>query len=97
VQELQYRAAAAPFSAIERSAVSGERTGLAKLLVEAPSGQILGAHVIGAHAGELIHEIAPLMQNRVPSAGISGTIHAFPTFSEIWETVALKFDGGTDG
>lgn len=97
VQELDYRAVSAPFHDIERSAVSGERAGLAKLLVEASSGQILGAHVIGAHAGELIHEIAPLMQNRIPASGIGCTIHAFPTFSEIWEAAALKLDGENNG
>jgi pyruvate/2-oxoglutarate dehydrogenase complex dihydrolipoamide dehydrogenase (E3) component len=63
VQELDYREVSAPFRDIERSAISGERAGLAKLIVEARSGQILGAHVIGPRAGELIHEIAPLMQN----------------------------------
>lgn len=97
VQELDYRAAKASFHDIERSIVSSERTGLAKLLVEASSGQILGAHVIGAHAGELIHEIAPLMQNRIPASGIGCTIHAFPTFSEIWEAAALKLDGENNG
>ena len=97
VQELDYRAVQAPFRDIERSAISGACEGLAKLLVEASSGQILGAHVVGAHAGELIHEIAPLMQNRILASGIGCTIHAFPTFSEIWETAALKLNGGNDG
>ena len=97
VQELKYRAAQARFTDIERSVISGERAGLAKLLVEEGSGQVLGAHVIGARAGELIHEIAPLMQNRVPVSGIGCTIHAFPTFSEVWEAVALKLDGGANG
>lgn len=87
---LKYRAASVPLSSIEKSIVEGEQAGLAKLLTEADSGQILGAHVIGSRAGELIHEVAVLMQNRVPVGGIACTIHAFPTFSEIWEAVALQ-------
>ncbi|MBW3634997.1 MAG: NAD(P)/FAD-dependent oxidoreductase [Armatimonadetes bacterium] len=88
-QDLPYRAAALPLDAIERSIISSETSGLAKLIVAKDSGEILGAHIIGARAGELIHEIAPLMQARLPVTAISCTIHAFPTFSEIWESVAL--------
>lgn len=89
---LKYRAASAPMASIEKSTVEGEQAGLAKLLVEADTGQILGAHVIGSRAGELIQEVAVLMQDRVPARGIACTIHAFPTFSEIWEAVALELE-----
>jgi pyruvate/2-oxoglutarate dehydrogenase complex dihydrolipoamide dehydrogenase (E3) component len=92
VQEKSYHAESVPFTDIERSVVSGERAGLAKLLVEPKSGQILGGHVIGTHAGELIHEIAVLMHNNVPVSAIACAIHAFPTFSEVWESVALKLE-----
>ena len=64
--------------------------GLAKLLVAAADGQILGGHVIGPRAGELIHEVAVAMRHRVPASGIATTIHAFPNFAEIWEAVARK-------
>jgi pyruvate/2-oxoglutarate dehydrogenase complex dihydrolipoamide dehydrogenase (E3) component len=84
-----YRAACYPISKLEKSLVTGEREGLAKLLADA-AGQILGAHVIGARAGELIHEIAVAMQSRVPVSGIAGTIHAFPNFAEIWGAVSRK-------
>ena len=89
-EDVPYRAVMLPFDSIERSVASSETAGLAKIIVEAGSGQILGAHVIGARAGELIHEIVPLMAARVPLAQIAQTIHAFPTFSEIWEAVALQ-------
>lgn len=97
VKELSYRVGEARFEEIERAEISGEPVGLAKLLVEKESGQVLGAHVIGARAGELIHEIAPLMRNHVPVQGLGCTIHAFPTFSEVWEAAALKLEGGSDG
>jgi len=85
-----FRAASRPLSSIEKSVVEGAPAGLAKLIVEPRSGQILGAHVVASRAGELIHEIAVLMHNCVPVAGLGCTIHAFPTFSEIWEAVALE-------
>ncbi len=89
-KDVPYHAVTLPFDAIERSVAASETAGLAKIIVEAESGQILGAHVIGARAGELIREIAPLMAARVPVAQIAQTIHAFPTFSEMWEAVALQ-------
>lgn len=53
-----FRTAQLPLTAIDKSLLMGEREGLAKLIVEAASGQILGARVIGPRAGELIHEMA---------------------------------------
>lgn len=88
-KDLSYRFAALPLKTIERSVISGEAAGLAKLIVAEGGGEILGAHIIGPLAGELIHEIAPLMQARLPVSAIGCTVHAFPTFSEIWESVAL--------
>src|SRR5439155_1933115 len=85
--ERDYRVASVPISALEKSLVMGEPEGLAKILA-APDGQILGAHVIGPGAGELIHEMAVAMQHGVPVGGIASTIHAFPTFAEIWGAVA---------
>lgn len=89
-EERDYRCARLPMSAIEKSLVMGEREGLAKLIVDEPSGQILGAHVMGPRAGELIHEVAVAMQHHVPVSGIATTIHAFPNFAEIWEAVARR-------
>lgn len=91
-QDLHYRALSLPFTRIEKSLVESETAGMAKLLCEPGTGHILGAHVLGARAGELIHEIAAAMQNQVPARGIGSTIHAFPTFSEIWEAVAWQLE-----
>lgn len=88
-EEVDYRSASTPFAALEKGIVMGEREGLAKLLTGV-DGQILGAHVVGARAGELIHEIAVAMHNQVPVGGVASTIHAFPNFAEIWESVARQ-------
>src|SRR5262249_9069710 len=84
-----YRAASLPITVREKSLLMGERAGMAKLLVDR-EGQILGAHVIGPRAGELVHEPAVAMRHRVPVSGIAETIHAFPNFAEIWEAVARR-------
>jgi len=50
-------------------------------------GKILGASILGPHAGELIHEIALAMQTGTKIADISATIHAYPTLAQIHRRV----------
>ncbi|MDH7498596.1 MAG: NAD(P)/FAD-dependent oxidoreductase, partial [Syntrophomonadaceae bacterium] len=71
-----------PLKTLGMAQALGEWEGLVKLVVEAPSGQLLGGHVIGAHASELVAEIALAMRHRIPVRGIMETIHAHPTMSE---------------
>lgn len=56
--------------------------GFAKILT-APDGRILGAHILGAHASDLIHEVAVVMQHGGNIAEIAHTVHAHPSLSEI--------------
>lgn len=56
--------------------------GLVKILTS-PEGVILGAHILGAHSADLIHEVAVLMQKKGTIMDIKDTIHAHPTLSEI--------------
>ncbi len=56
--------------------------GLAKILV-APDGKILGAHILGAHSSDLIHEVAVLMRKGGTVKDIAHTVHAHPSLSEI--------------
>lgn len=60
----------------------GEWEGLVKLVVNEKNGQILGGHIIGPHAGDLIAEIALAMRHGIPARGIMETIHTHPTLSE---------------
>jgi pyruvate/2-oxoglutarate dehydrogenase complex dihydrolipoamide dehydrogenase (E3) component len=76
------------FSAIDRAITERETDGFAKFIVRGGSrlrggGQILGATLLGAHAGELLHEIVLAMQAKVPFSKISATIHAYPTLAQI--------------
>jgi len=61
---------------------TGEMAGLFKIITEAKSGRIVGVHLAGAHAADLIHEAAVAMQMDATAETIAGTIHAHPTMPE---------------
>ncbi len=69
------------FSDIDRALAEVETTGFSKLVTH--KGKILGASVLGPHAGELIHEIVLAMQTGIKLSEISATIHAYPTLAQI--------------
>jgi dihydrolipoamide dehydrogenase len=82
-----------PFSASGKALAAGHSAGFAKLVVDAEFGEILGAHVVGAGATELIAELSLAMQLEATTTEIAQTIHAHPTLSEaIWEA-ALSAEG----
>ena len=62
-----------------------------KLIVDADTKFILGGHIVGTNAGQLIHEIALAMKAQVPVTVIGRMIHAYPTFSEAVAAAAEKF------
>ena len=81
-QKLDYKVGKFPFSANGRARTSGETEGFVKIIRDAKYGEILGAHIIGAHATELIHEIAVARENEFTVEEIDLAIHAHPTLSE---------------
>lgn len=60
----------------------GELVGLAKVVVDQSTHRLLGAHIIGAHAGDMIHEAAVLMRQGASVHELTTTVHAHPTLSE---------------
>jgi pyruvate/2-oxoglutarate dehydrogenase complex dihydrolipoamide dehydrogenase (E3) component len=70
------------FAEMTRAMTSDQREGLVKLVVDRATHQVLGGHILGAGAGELIGEIAIVMQYRLPVSALSDTIHPYPTMSE---------------
>jgi dihydrolipoamide dehydrogenase len=62
--------------------ILGEEEGYAKILSEKKSGRIIGAHIVGAHADDLIHEIAIAMKAKLTLQDLSEVIHVHPTMSE---------------
>ena len=81
-RKLDYKVGRFNFSANGRARTSGETEGFVKIIRDAKYGEILGAHIIGAHATELIHEIAVARENELTVEEIDLAIHAHPTLSE---------------
>jgi dihydrolipoamide dehydrogenase len=82
-----------PFRALGKATIIGETDGFAKLVADANSGELLGAHLIGPHAGDLLAEptLARLVQGTV--AEIAMSVHAHPTLTEVLVEAALAVDG----
>lgn len=70
------------YQGLGKAQATGDTTGLYKIISEAASGKILGVHILGAHAADLIHEAALAMEAGVPVAQIADMIHAHPTLAE---------------
>ncbi|MBI5521117.1 MAG: dihydrolipoyl dehydrogenase [Desulfarculus sp.] len=81
-QGLAAASAVFPFRLLGKSQAMGEIAGQAKLVYEPGSGRLLGAHLIGPHASDLIHECALALKLGATVADIAHTIHAHPTLSE---------------
>ena len=72
-----------PMAEVDRAVLEREEEGFLKVLTAKGGDRILGATMVGERAGDLIHEIAVAMKNGVSLAGLSRTIHAYPTFAEV--------------
>jgi len=81
-----------PFSASGKSAAIGEREGFVKIVFDEKYGEILGAHIVGSEATELIAELGMAKSLEADYETIVGTIHAHPTLSEsIMEAAANAY------
>ncbi|HEX5830058.1 MAG TPA: dihydrolipoyl dehydrogenase [Gemmatimonadaceae bacterium] len=92
-QRLDYTVGKFPFSANGRARTSGETEGFVKILREARYGEILGAHIIGPHATELIHELVVARENEFTVEEVDLAIHAHPTLIEAVAEAALDSMG----
>jgi dihydrolipoamide dehydrogenase len=88
-KKIDYKVGKFPFSANGRARTSGETEGFVKIIRDAKYGEILGAHIIGAHATELIHELAVARENEFTVEEVDLAIHAHPTLSEAVAEAAL--------
>jgi pyruvate/2-oxoglutarate dehydrogenase complex dihydrolipoamide dehydrogenase (E3) component len=77
------------FADVDRAQAEGATEGFAKIITT-PKGQILGAHIVGPSAGELIHEVILAMKNQLPVSALTGMIHIYPTLSEVTSKAALQ-------
>ena len=87
-----YRAGQIPFAANGRALGQGDTTGFVKMLACAKTDRILGVHVIGTNASELIAEAVVAMEFGASSEDIARICHAHPTLSEVMHEAALAVD-----
>jgi dihydrolipoamide dehydrogenase len=87
-----YRAGVFPFSANARARALGDTTGMVKFLADAKTDQILGVHIIGPYASELIAEAVVAMEFRGSAEDIGMICHAHPSLSEALKDAALGVD-----
>jgi dihydrolipoamide dehydrogenase len=90
-----YKAGSFPFLANGRARALGDTTGMVKMLADAKTDQILGVHIVGPMASELIAECVVAMEFRASSEDIARICHAHPSLSEATKEAALAVDKRT--
>ena len=83
------------FAANSRARANHQTDGFVKILAHAETDEILGAHMIGAHVGDLIAEVALAMEFKAASEDIARTCHAHPTITEAVRQAAMDVEGWT--
>ncbi len=83
------------YADISRAVIQGETDGFAKIIAERSTGQILGASIVGAHACELIGEVAVAMAGRLSAWLVGDTQHPYPTLSEVVRWTADQIGKGS--
>ena len=89
---IEYKIGKFSFMANSRAKAIDDAEGFVKILADKNTDKVLGAHIIGPHAGELIAEIGVAMEFGASSEDIARTCHAHPTFSEAVKEAALSVD-----
>jgi dihydrolipoamide dehydrogenase len=92
---VDYRAGSFPFTANGRARAMGDTAGFVKILADRKTDRILGMHVIGPMASELISEGVVAMEFGAASEDLARICHAHPTLSEATKEAALAVDGRT--
>lgn len=92
---VKYRSGSFPFLANGRARALGDTTGMVKMLADATTDEILGVHIVGPQASELIAEAVVAMEFRASSEDIARICHAHPSLSEATKEAALAVDKRT--
>jgi dihydrolipoamide dehydrogenase len=79
---VDFKSSVYPFTGVGRAQCLGETAGFVKIYASATSGRVLGVHIIGARASELIGECVAAVRNHMSAQELSRTVHAHPTLSE---------------
>jgi len=90
---VNFKAGTFPFAAIGRAQAAGETEGLVKIISDADSDQILGAHVVGPAAADLVQQIVIAMEMAASTEDLQLMVFGHPTMSEAVHEAALAVDG----
>jgi dihydrolipoamide dehydrogenase len=90
---VEYRKGSFPFTANGRARALGHTEGRVKILADAKTDRVLGVHILGARAGDLIAEAVAAIEFGATSEDIARTSHAHPTLAEAMREAALAVDG----
>ena len=91
-EKIDYRAGSFPFSANGRAKALGSTDGMVKVLADAKSDRILGVHILGPRASDMIAEAVVAMEFGGSSEDLARSFHAHPTLSEVMREAALAVD-----
>ena len=91
-KKINYKIGKFPFMANSRAKAIDDLEGFVKILADSVTDKVLGVHIIGPHAGEMIAEMSVAMEFGASSEDIARTCHAHPTFSEAIKEAALSVD-----
>ena len=90
---IEHRVGSFPFMASGRARNMGETTGKVKIIADAKTDRVLGVHVFGPYASELIAEAVLAMECDASAEDVARTVHAHPTLAEAMHEAALAVDG----
>ncbi len=89
---IEYKSSKFMFGANGKALSLGEGEGIIKILAQKDNDKVLGVHILGPHANDLIHEGALAISNNLDTSAIARTIHAHPTLSEAFYEATLGLD-----
>jgi len=92
IENISYKIGKFPFMANSRAKAIDDTEGFVKILADNKTDKVLGVHIIGPHAGEMIAEMSVAMEFDASAEDIARTCHAHPTFSEAIKEAALSVD-----
>jgi dihydrolipoamide dehydrogenase len=87
--KIEFKKGSFPFSANSRARANGSTDGFVKILADAKTDKILGAHIMGPNAGEMISEAVIAIEYGASSEDIARTCHAHPTLSEAFKEACM--------
>ena len=92
-KNIEFNKGVFPFMANSRARTNDDAEGMVKFITDAETDKILGAHIMGPSAGEMIHEAALAMEYGASSEDIARTCHGHPTLSEAVKEAAMAAHG----